>query len=143
MVASISQGPKHLLFEIKDGDRQLVTGIYDAETDGEAMGIGGESGGDIYVDLLPGYDFDAKLSAGDLITKREPHGMHGFNPRRASMRTLMVLNGPGIQAGQRLSGVRIIDFAPTLAKLLGIPQPRDATGRILKEALVGSRDTSP
>src|SRR6266496_3381277 len=68
------------------------------------MGIGGESGGDIYVDLLPGYDFDAKLSAGDLITKREPHGMHGFNPRRASMRTLMVLNGPGIQAGQRLSG---------------------------------------
>ncbi len=132
-----------LLFEIKDGDRQLVTGIYDAETDGEAMGIGGESGGDIYVDLLPGYDFDAKLSAGDLITKREPHGMHGFNPRRASMRTLMVLNGPGIQAGQRLSDVRIIDFAPTLAKLLGIPQPRDATGRILKEALVGSRDTSP
>jgi predicted AlkP superfamily phosphohydrolase/phosphomutase len=69
--------------------------------------------------------------------------MHGFNPRRASMRTLMVLNGPGIQAGQRLSEVRIIDFAPTLAQLLGIAQPRDATGRILKEALVGSRDTSP
>ena len=125
---------RELLFQIRDGDRQVVTGVYDAQVDGNAMGIGGESGGDIYIDLLPGYEVDPKLGAAELIAKREPHGMHGFNPLRPSMRTLMVLNGPGVKAGQRLSGVEIVDFAPTLAELLRVPIPKDATGKVLHEA---------
>jgi predicted AlkP superfamily phosphohydrolase/phosphomutase len=130
---------RELLFEIRDGDRQVVTAVYDAHAEGKAMGIGGESGGDIYIDLLPGYELDPRPGAAELITRREPHGMHGFNPVRPSMRTLMVLNGPGVRAGQRLSGVRIIDFAPTLAELLGVPIPKDATGRILHEAFAHPR----
>ncbi len=125
---------RELLFEIRDGERQVVTGVYNAQTDGDAMGIGGESGGDIYIDLLPGYEPDPKLGAPELVAKREPHGMHGFNPLRPSMRTLMVLNGPGVQAGLLLRGVRIVDFAPTLAELLRVPIPKDATGRVLYEA---------
>jgi len=125
---------RELLFEIRDGERQVVTGVYNAQTDGDAMGIGGESGGDIYIDLLPGYEPDPKLGAPELVAKREPHGMHGFNPLRPSMRTLMVLNGPGVQAGQLLRGARILDFAPTLAELLRVPIPKDATGRVLYEA---------
>ena len=50
------------------------------------------------------------------------------------MRTLMVLNGPGVQVGHQLRDVRILDFAPTLAELLGVPIPKDATGRVLYEA---------
>jgi hypothetical protein len=50
------------------------------------------------------------------------------------MRTLMVFNGPGVRAGQRLTGVRIIDFAPTLARLLNLPKPKDSTGRVVFEA---------
>jgi len=130
---------RELLFEIRDGERQVVTGVYNAQTDGDAMGIGGESGGDIYIDLLPGYEPDPKLGAPELVAKREPHGMHGFNPLRPSMRTLMVLNGPGVQAGQLLRGVRILDFAPTLAELLTIPIPKDATGRVLYEAFSDPR----
>jgi predicted AlkP superfamily phosphohydrolase/phosphomutase len=125
---------RQLLGEIRDGDRKLVTDIYDAQTEAEAMGVGRDSGGDIYFDLWRGYEPDAKIGSADLITKREPHGMHGFNPRKSSMRTIMVLNGRGIQNGQKLSDVRIIDFAPTLAKLVDLPLPRDATGRVLAEA---------
>ena len=125
---------RELLFEIRDGERQVVTGVYNAQTDGDAKGIGGESGGDIYIDLLPGYEPDPKLGAAELVAKREPHGMHGFNPLRPSMRTLMVLNGPGIHVGHQLHGVRILDFAPTLAELLKVPIPKDATGRVLYEA---------
>jgi predicted AlkP superfamily phosphohydrolase/phosphomutase len=125
---------RELLFEIRDGERQVVTGVYNAQTDGDAKGIGGESGGDIYIDLLPGYEPDPKLGAAELVAKREPHGMHGFNPLRPSMRTIMVLNGPGVQAGYQLRGVRIVDFAPTLAELLKVPIPKDATGRVLYEA---------
>jgi predicted AlkP superfamily phosphohydrolase/phosphomutase len=131
---ALAQVIRKLLFEVRDGDRQVVTGVYDAQADGNALGIGGESGGDIYIDLLPGYELDPRLATPELITTREPHGMHGFNPLRSSMRTLMALNGPGIQAGRRLSGVQIVDFAPTLAWLLGVPIPKDATGRVLYEA---------
>jgi arylsulfatase A-like enzyme len=55
------------------------------------------------------------------------------------MKTLMVLNGPGIDAGKRPTGVRLTDFAPTLAKILGIPAPKDATGRVLQEILLEPR----
>ena len=134
---------RELLLEIRDGDRQVVTAVHDAQIDGESRGIGGESGGDLYLDFLPGYEPDPKLGAVELIAKREPHGMHGFNPIKPSMRTLMVLNGPGVRSGQRLRDVRLIDFAPTLAELLGIPIPKNATGRVLHEVFADPREQQP
>jgi predicted AlkP superfamily phosphohydrolase/phosphomutase len=130
---------REALMNIRDESRQVVTAIYDAATDGEVMGIGGEAGGDIYIDLLPGYEFDPRPGTGDLIVPREPHGAHGFNPALPSMRTLMVLHGRGIKPAHRLNGVRLIDFAPTFARLLGIPAPKEASGRILSEALADTR----
>jgi predicted AlkP superfamily phosphohydrolase/phosphomutase len=127
------------LLSLRDGERQVVTAVIDAESDGEDKGIGGEAGGDIYIELAPGYDFDPRTSAGPLITETEPYGTHGANPVQPSMHTLLVLNGPNIRAGQKLTNVRIIDFAPTLAWLLNLPKPRDATGRVLYEAFTSPR----
>ena len=59
------------------------------------------------------------------------------------MRTLMALNGPGVRAGQKLADVRIIDFAPTLARLLGIANPKNATGRVLNNALAAPVTGTP
>ena len=129
---------REALLDIRDGDRQVITDVYDADTEGAALGIGGDGGGDLYIDLLPGYELDAKLNAADLITRREPHGTHGSNPSRPSMHTLMVLNGPGINGGVTLKDVRIIDFAPTLSHTLELPAPRDAWGRVLDEAFTDS-----
>jgi predicted AlkP superfamily phosphohydrolase/phosphomutase len=137
--AGVFKQLRQALLGIRDGGKAVVTAVYDAQNYGEKMGIGGESGGDIYLDLLSGYDFDARTNPGDIITPRQPHGMHGFNPARPSMRTIMVLNGPGVAAGNRLKNVRLIDFAPTFAKLLGLPTPKDATGRVLQEALSDPR----
>ena len=133
--AGLVRRVRELLLAIRDEGRQVVTGIDDAQSDEAPPGIGGDSGGDLYLDLLPGYRFDAKLNASEVIGSQEPHGVHGFNPIRASMRTIMVLNGPGIKAGQRLRDARLVDFAPTLAKLLGIPAPIDAIGSDLQDAL--------
>jgi predicted AlkP superfamily phosphohydrolase/phosphomutase len=123
------------LLALRDGDRPVVATIADAEVVGADLGIGGDYGGDIYLELMPGYDFDGTVNSGNPISQRNPLGNHGFNPQRSSMRTLMVLNGPGVQAGRRLEGVRLIDFAPTLARLIGMPAPKDATGRVIVEAL--------
>jgi predicted AlkP superfamily phosphohydrolase/phosphomutase len=137
--ASVVERLRGALLGIRDGGKPVITAVYDAQSDGEKMGIGGEAGGDIYLDLLPGYDFHAGTGLGEIITPREPYGMHGFNPARPSMRTIMVLHGPGIAAGMRLKSVRLIDFAPTLAKLLGLRAPKDATGRVLQEAFSDAR----
>ncbi len=127
---------RKLLLALRDGEHPVVKAVFDAAIDGPSMGIGGEVGGDIYVELAPGYDFDPRIAAGALITTTQPYGNHGANPEQSAMHTLMVFNGPGVRAGLKLTGVRIIDFAPTLAWLLNLPKPRDATGRVLFETLV-------
>jgi predicted AlkP superfamily phosphohydrolase/phosphomutase len=137
--AEVVRATRELLLAIRDGERQVVKAFFDAASDGPAMGIGGEVGGDIYIELAPGFDFDARIGGGTLISDAEPYGMHGARPEQASMRTLMVLNGPGIRAGAKLQNVRLIDFAPTLAWLLNLPKPKDATGRVLYEAFVEPR----
>jgi predicted AlkP superfamily phosphohydrolase/phosphomutase len=119
------------LLAVRDDSRPIVRAVYDAETEGAAMGIGGEVGGDIYVELAPGYDFDPRIAAGPWVSETAPYGNHGANPAQPAMRTLMVLNGPGVEAGGKLKNARIIDFAPTLAWLLNLPKPRDAAGRVL------------
>jgi hypothetical protein len=134
--AEVVRKTRELLASIRDGERDVVKAIYDAEADGLAMGIGGDVGGDIYVELADGYDFDPRVAGSPLITDAEPYGNHGANPQQLSMRTLMVLNGPGIRAGEKLADVRIIDFAPTLAWLLNLPPPKNATGRVLYEAFI-------
>ena len=127
---------REALLAVRDGDRQVITDVYDAASDGAPLGIGGDGGGDLYIDLAPGYEVDPKINARDLITAREPHGVHGFNPSRRSMHTIMVINGPGIKTGAELKDVRIIDFAPTLSRALGLSAPRDAWGRVIDEAFI-------
>ena len=137
--AQVVQQLRDLLLSLRDGDKPIIHRVYDSESDGVKLGIGGEGGGDIYLEPVSGYDFDvrwdAEVSSGELITSRPPIGTHGLSPDRPSMRTLMVLNGPGVTPGRRFHDARITDFAPTLAKLLRIPAPKHATGRILEEVL--------
>ena len=125
-----------VLMNLRDGDRKIVTAVFDARRDGEAMGIGGDAGGDLYIELAYGYEFDPRINPSSLISEIEPHGTHGANPAQPSVRTLMVWHGPGIRAGAKLKNSRIVDFAPTLADWLGIDRPKDATGRVLSEALL-------
>jgi len=133
--AQVVSKTREVLASLRDGEQPVVSAVYDAEFDGLKMGIGGPLGGDLYVDLASGYDFDPRIGPGPLITEAEPYGNHGADPEQSSMRTIMVLNGPGILAGQKLANVRIIDFAPTLAWLLHVSKPKNSTGRVLNEAL--------
>src|SRR5688572_3994251 len=122
-----------LLSEVRDGDQPVVKNVYDAEIHGAEMGIGGPSGGDVYIDLVPGYDFDPRTTPEPVITQVEPYGSHGASPEQSSMRTLMLFQGPGIAAGHRLQNVRIIDFAPTISGLLDFPAPKNSSGRVLHD----------
>lgn len=59
-------------------------------------------------------------------------GMHGFLPQREPLKAVFAAAGPSIRAGVRLPEIRIVDVAPTIARLLGTELAR-ADGRALDE----------
>jgi arylsulfatase A-like enzyme len=50
---------------------------------------------------------------------------------------IFLAEGPEVIAGKTFSGARIIDVAPTILHLLGVPTPADMDGRALIEVLEG------
>jgi predicted AlkP superfamily phosphohydrolase/phosphomutase len=97
-------------------------------------GIGGATGGDLYLSLRPGFDVD-EATTGLPFDKREPTGEHRTDPQRPEMHATFAIAGPGVAAGVELGEMRQIDVAPTLSKLLGIEPPAQSEGRVLAEAL--------
>jgi arylsulfatase A-like enzyme len=51
------------------------------------------------------------------------------------MHASFAMAGPGVARGVDLGVIRQIDIAPTLAALLGLEPPAQATGRVLEKAL--------
>jgi predicted AlkP superfamily phosphohydrolase/phosphomutase len=57
------------------------------------------------------------------------HRMHG----------ILVASGPEIRAGETITDARIVDLAPTILHLMGLPVPDDMDGRVLTETLTTPR----
>lgn len=63
-----------------------------------------------------------------------PKGNHGSLPTFPQLHTGLILAGRGVKKGARLQAARVIDVAPTAARLLGIEMP-DVEGHALDELL--------
>lgn len=139
-VSRVTEQVVQALRAVRDPKTQarVVTGVFHADQADPKLGIGGPTGGDLYLDLQSGMYFNAAAD-GDLRFKpRHPFmsGGHVFNPTRSTMHAVFYLAGPGVKKGVVLGPARSIDVAPTLCRLLGIRSPLQASGRVLKEALV-------
>ncbi len=101
-------------------------------TDFVDQGFGGEAGGDLYFDVAPGYYPSTRKAA--LVTEADTiigDGVHGFWPYRREMQSIFYVAGPTIRP-QRLPNMKMIDILPTLARHLGFPIPKNATGAALR-----------
>jgi 2',3'-cyclic-nucleotide 2'-phosphodiesterase (5'-nucleotidase family)/predicted AlkP superfamily phosphohydrolase/phosphomutase len=93
--------------------------------------------GDLVAFAFPPYQFDAE-TPGTLIAPSHFFGQHGYVPdvqnlnANVNMRATFLAGGEGIGKGPVTA--RTIDLAPTLAFLLGIPEPQHSQGRVLLEA---------
>ncbi len=116
--------------------KPVVTRVFRVEELG-GMGVGGPLAGDLYLDLAPGYYPSRALAERPLSPTRVPwgEGVHGFWPERREMHAIFYVRGPGIHRGVTVAPTRHVDVAPTLARLLGIPAPAQATGRVVEELL--------
>ena len=55
---------------------------------------------------------------------------------------VLIMAGPGVQAGTNLEGANILDLAPTLLHAMGTGVPRELDGRVLSEAFEASSPLS-
>lgn len=108
----------------------LVTGFYYPSIDEEKFGIGGEKGGDVYLDILPGYYFAEGYNE-TAVKKVTPGGQHIYMPERECIHSMLYCRGPGIPAGKVIEGHKIKDIVPTLCKLLNIEPPKNADGEVI------------
>jgi len=92
--------------------------------------------GDVVVVLRPPYQFNAS-TPGKRIALTPFFGSHGYLPElvdlphQVNLRGVFVAAGPGIRKQDPVAGIRAVDLAPTIARLMGIPDPTHARGKIL------------
>ena len=102
--------------------------------------------GDVIAFAFPPYQYDAE-TPGVLVAPSHFFGQHGYVPAvqdlpaNVNMRATFLAGGEGIAKGQLTA--KTIDLAPTLAFLLGIPEPQHSQGRVLLGAVKGSESYRP
>lgn len=121
------------------GQQQVVAAVFKKE---ELRNVDGTDAlhpnrsGDVVVVFRPPYQSDA-ATPGQLVAFSQFFGQHGYLPNlvdledNVNMHGTFVAAGPGIRKQNPVAGVRAIDLAPTIAFLMGIPGPQNASGRIM------------
>jgi 2',3'-cyclic-nucleotide 2'-phosphodiesterase (5'-nucleotidase family) len=96
--------------------------------------------GDLVVFSYPPYQFDA-ATPGTLVARSAFFGQHGYVPdvqnldANVNMRAAFIAGGFAIQPNVIASGLRSIDLAPTIAFLLGVPEPQHSQGVVRLDLL--------
>ncbi|WP_456277051.1 alkaline phosphatase family protein [Bacillus sp. AK128] len=62
-------------------------------------------------------------------------GMHGFLPTREELKAVFVASGKGIQKGKQIEEVKVVDVAPTIARIFE-EELSDVDGKILNEIFI-------
>ena len=98
--------------------------------------------GDLVVFSYPPYQFDA-ATPGTLIARSAFFGQHGYVPdvenlaANINMRATFIAGGGAIRPNVVAEGLRSIDVAPTVAYLLGVPEPQHAQGSVRLDLIRG------
>ena len=99
--------------------------------------------GDLVVFSYPPYQFDA-ATPGTLIARSAFFGQHGYVPdvqnlpANVNMRATFLAGGGAIRPNTVATGIRTIDLAPTIAYLLGVPEPQHSQGSVRLDLLKGN-----
>ncbi len=144
------------LYDIRDPEtKQRVVQLAIRREDAALLGLGGERDGDVIYFLRPPYEiFDGRLDQldtsvvpPDIFASSEVHRaerafcahvyyLPTVSSREFTVKSVLIMRGPGIRKGVKLKKtINLIDIAPTLAHLMGMPPPRNSEGRMIYEAL--------
>lgn len=122
--------------EMKDPatDEPAIAELLVPDERGAPPGIGGPSGGFLYLRPAPGVTLSAG-TRGPAVGPVEPRG-DAFDPDARSAAGLFVVAGRGLASGRNLGDVAAPDVAPTFLRLLGLRPSPETTGAVIERALV-------
>jgi predicted AlkP superfamily pyrophosphatase or phosphodiesterase len=102
----------------------------------EATKLGADPRVALYLDAAPLYAITAKTTGSPItnLTRGADRAAQGYAPSRVEMRALFVIAGKGIKSGAQTPYARLIDIAPTVARLLGL-EMKTARGRVISEVI--------
>jgi hypothetical protein len=127
------------LADPENPDKQVVLKILKKEELRDVEGsdsLHPSRSGDVVAVLRPPYQFNAS-TPGKRIALTPFFGSHGYLPNlvdlphQVNLRGVFVAAGPGIRKLDPLPGIRAVDLAPTIARLMDFPGPINARGKIL------------
>ncbi len=114
-----------------DYDQRPDSPLWRIMTRQEAARLGASPGAAFYLDAAPAY-LITDQAQGPSTSGSAVRGAHGYLPSRSEMRAILIVAGKGIKPGFVIEYARLIDLAPTVARLLGL-EMKTARGRVLHE----------
>jgi predicted AlkP superfamily pyrophosphatase or phosphodiesterase len=102
----------------------------------EATKLGADPNVALYLDAAPFYAITTRMTGSSItgLSRGADRAACGYAPSRVEMRALFVIAGKGIKSGARVEYARLIDIAPTMARLLGL-EMKTARGRVISEVI--------
>ena len=96
--------------------------------------------GDVFVQAAPGYHLDGWRGVDTVFEIADFYGQHGYDSSLPEMRAMFIAAGAQIPtSGEVIPEVRIVDYAPTIAALLGFDPARNVDGNPIPALVMGDR----
>jgi predicted AlkP superfamily pyrophosphatase or phosphodiesterase len=99
----------------------------------DAAKLGADERGAVFLDAAPDIVFDGRTK-GSLLESTSLRAASGHLPSRAEMQIAFVMAGKAINSNAKLPYARLIDVAPTIARLFGL-EMKAVRGRVLNEVI--------
>ncbi|OJG19302.1 nucleotide pyrophosphatase [Enterococcus canis] len=120
---------------------EKVEGVAKVYSTEEATAQGAAPNVTFMVEAKRGYYFiddaagpvNEPVNSKDIGQPERYRAVHGYSPQKQNYKTTVLFFGPGIRSGKVIDQARLIDEAPTFAKILGLTFPNPVAGQVLHE----------
>ena len=99
-----------------------ANGIARVDREADLVRLGGYGDATFALEAARGFEFGGGVDE-PAVHPSAHKGTHGYNPEIPEMRASFLAAGPGIHPGAPLTQVRMIDLAPTVARILHLDLP--------------------
>jgi len=84
------------------------------------LGLDHPNSGDVFAQANPGYHLDGWRGNDFIFEQADFYGQHGYDSAFPEMHTIFIATGADVPpTGETIPPVRVVDYAPTIASLLG------------------------
>jgi predicted AlkP superfamily pyrophosphatase or phosphodiesterase len=108
---------------VRDLLKGRAAGMYEVLERAELDALGYDPAAALALDPLEGWAFSGAFTERFVEGTPTVKGNHGQRPSRQGLATGFIAAGPGVAAGTSIARMRLVDVAPTIAKVLGLAMP--------------------